>query len=446
MIQTAINSFLMPEAIMDTPRLFTAIAEWLSVFVYLFMYKRRKNGAILVGYCAIFFVLIALNQFVAGGLPIFWWIPTMLLAVGIMYAFMYVTLDIKPFDCGLLCSHSFVAAELGASLYRQLYVWQVSRMSDSFLVSFLTMLVIYAIAFFLYYRVEKDTFPSTRSLKITKSELLAAILTAFGAFLMSNISFVWSDTPFSVTGNLLYVRTLVDFGGLLMLITQQDRRNELMVRQEKNAIDQLFQKQYEQYKLTLDNSELLRKEMHDLKHYLIALRGEEDPVKREEVLSDMEQAIAIQESFMNTGNNVLDVILTAKSLACNKAHIALSAMVDGSLLSDVHVKDICSLFGNILDNAIEAAQQVDDVDLRIINLTMQKKNQFIVIECENYCNEDLDKKNLPKTSKKDVIHHGYGLKSIRQVAEKYQGGMSIDLENNWFKIRVLLGMSTYSRK
>ncbi|MCF0187584.1 MAG: GHKL domain-containing protein, partial [Bacteroidaceae bacterium] len=39
-----------------------------------------------------------------------------------------------------------------------------------------------------------------------------------------------------------------------------------------------------------------------------------------------------------------------------------------------------------------------------------------------------------------------GLKSIRQVAEKYQGGMSIDLENNWFKIRVLLGMSAYSRK
>ena len=98
---------------------------------------------------------------------------------------------------------------------------------------------------------------------------------------------------------------------------------------------------------------------------------------------DMEQAIAIQESFMSTGNRVMDVILTTKSLQCQKKKITLNAMVDGDLLADIHVKDICSLFGNVLDNAIEATQQLEDEEKRIITLSVRRRNQFIIVECEN---------------------------------------------------------------
>ena len=431
-------TFFKPEILQDTPRFFTAIAEWLAVFIYLFMFKKRYTGPRLWLSCAIAFFIIAAQQAVAGVLSIYWWIPSMILSVAMMYIFMYVILDITPLDCGLFTSTAFVLAELSASLSRQLYVWLIAERTDTFLASFIFMILIYSIVYYFFYRIQKDNIPDTVDLGTTLSELSGAVITALGAFFMSNISFVWTNTPFSATSNMLYVRTLVDFGGLLMLITQQDRRTQLMIKHEKDAIDQLFHKQYNQYRQTLDNSELLRKEMHDLKHYLAALRGEDDPVKREEVLADMEQAIAIQESFMNTGNQVLDVILTGKSLACSKAKITLSAMVDGSLLEGIHVKDICSLFGNILDNAIEATQQVEDVDMRLINLSMHKTNQFIVIECENYFTSKISSSDMPRTTKNDTIHHGYGLKSINQVADKYHGGMTISVENNWFKIKVLL--------
>lgn len=228
-----------------------------------------------------------------------------------------------------------------------------------------------------------------------------------------------------------------------MLMTQMGRRNEFAIKIENDEINRLFKKQYEQYRLAIDNSEILRKEMHDMKHYLAALKGEEDPVRRSEVLADMERAIAIQESFLNTGNQVLDVILTTKSLQCQKRGITLQTMIDGKVLSNIHVKDLCSLFGNILDNAIEATQQVKSKDKRLINLSVRLHKQFIIIECENYSENPVEiekSRALPGTTKEDKIRHGFGLKSIQKVAEKYGGAMRIASQEGWFKVQVLLGV------
>ncbi|MCR5031950.1 MAG: ATP-binding protein, partial [Lachnospiraceae bacterium] len=153
---------------------------------------------------------------------------------------------------------------------------------------------------------------------------------------------------------------------------------------------------------------------------------------------------------MNTGNRVLDVVLTTKSLQCQKKDITLNAMVDGDLLSSIHVKDICSLFGNLIDNAIEATQMLEDPEKRLITLSVRNRNKFIIIECENYANDPSGNlKNsrsrslfggrlLPRTTKPDAVRHGYGLKSITQIAEKYDGAMKCSYEDGWFKVKVLL--------
>ncbi len=445
------SSFLNPVALQDTPRLFTAIAEWLAVFVYFNIYRRRSHGKDYVLQCMIALIIQVVFQFIAGLLPLWFWIPSMAVAVGLMYLSLYIVLDIKPRDCGVLTTHAFVLAEFAASLYKQLHVWLVHRNGNrGLLPSTLLMILVFALTYIIYYRIERDNISPNRDLNITSRELINVLITGIVAFIMSNISFVTTKTPFSASENLLYVRTLVDFGGLLMLMTEMGRRNELAVKNENDAINQLFQRQYEQYKLALDNSEALRKEMHDMKHYVIALKNEDDPEKRAEVLEDMEQAIAIQESFMNTGNQVLDVVLTTKSLQCQKKGITLNAMVDGDLLSAIHVKDICSLFGNLIDNAIEATQILEDPEKRLITLSVRSRNQFIIVECENYANDPsgslkgngrrrtFGSRFLPKTTKSDVVRHGYGLKSITQIAEKYGGAMTCTYEDEWFKVKVLL--------
>ena len=434
------NAFLYPEILQDTPRLFTAIAEWLAIFIYFFVFNRRLKGAKFVSACVISFAIIAGFQYLAGILSIWFWIITMIGAVLLMAASLFIVLDAKPLEIGVITVHAFVLAEFAASLYRQLYVW-ITLLSgkDVFPVSLLMMAVTYGIIYSSYFLFQKRSYRNDISFAITRKDFIGALATGIGVFFMSNISFVWSTTPFSDTGNLLYVRTLVDFGGIMILLTQLGRAYEMAIRTESDAISKLFYKQYEQYKLAVDNSELLRKEIHDMKHYVMALKDEDDPERRAEVLADMELTIAVQEAFMNTGNQVLDVILTTKSLQCENKGITLNAMVDGDILTNIHVKDLCSLFGNILDNAIEATQLVEDTEKRLITLNVHKKNSFIVVTCENYSENHLGAiGNLPSTTKKDKIHHGYGLKSIKQVAEKYGGAMTISENDGWFCVKVLL--------
>ena len=442
-VKMTYNAFLFPEAILDTPRLFTAVAEWLAVFVYFNICRRRVDQKRYIVYCILSATSMILFQFIAGILPIVFWFPMMMGAVGLMYAFLYLVLDVMPKDCGVITVHAFVLAEFSASVYRQFYVWGCNVISaDTFLYSAITMTVMYTIVYTVYYRVEKANIHPEIPLNINAHELFLVLLTGIGAFIMGNISFVWTETPISAGGSLLYVRTLVDFAGMLMLMTQMGRRNELAIKTENDEINRLFKKQYEQYRTAVENSELLRKEMHDMKHYLAALKSEENPVRRNEVLADMEQAIAVQEAFMNTGNQVLDVILTTKSQQCQKRGIILQAMIDGTALSGIHVKDICSLFGNILDNAIEATQQVPCADKRLINLSVRRQKEFIIIECENYSENVIEiekSRALPSTTKGDKIRHGIGLKSIRKVTEKYGGAIMISSQDGWFKVRILLG-------
>lgn len=446
-----LNAFLNPVIIQDTPRLFTAIAEWLAVFVYFNIYKRKIHGMKYIVSCISLLIVQVVYQFFAGLLPLGFWIPTMFGAVVLMYESLYIVLDIGRKDCWVVTTHAFVLAEFAASFYRQIFVWYGILNEDySFTSSLCMVILVYPLVYGIYYYFERDNFSPDRNLNISMKELLGILATGIGAFIMSNISFINTRTPFSATDNILYVRTLVDFGGMLMLMTQMGRRNEMIARSENTSINQLFQRQYEQYKLAIDNSEAIRKEMHDMKHYILALKAEDDKTKRAEILADMEQAIIVNESFMNTGNKVLDVILTTKSLQCHKKGIILNAMVDGEVLSEMHVKDICSLFGNMLDNAIEATQQIQEEERRLIILNVRNRNKFIIVECENCIDVsavEIKSKNvrrqykagsLPKTTKADNVKHGYGLKSIAQVADKYGGAMNCLFEDGWFKVKILL--------
>ncbi|KRN07355.1 hypothetical protein FD15_GL002302 [Liquorilactobacillus sucicola DSM 21376 = JCM 15457] len=100
--------------------------------------------------------------------------------------------------------------------------------------------------------------------------------------------------------------------------------------------------------------------------------------------------------------------------------------------------DLCSLLGNTLDNAIESALTISKTEKRLINLRISKKNDFILFSLENYTENDLifnDK--FPLTTKKNKNVHGYGLKSIDYIARKYNGSVTINLDDNWFKLKVL---------
>ena len=104
------------------------------------------------------------------------------------------------------------------------------------------------------------------------------------------------------------------------------------------------------------------------------------------------------------------------------------------------VKDICAIFGNALDNAIECVSQFDDPEKRLVTMSLFRKNQFLMIQFENYTDTPLKlgSNQLPLTTKDNHLYHGYGLKSIQAAAQKYGGSMTLQSKDNWFTLSVLI--------
>lgn len=101
--------------------------------------------------------------------------------------------------------------------------------------------------------------------------------------------------------------------------------------------------------------------------------------------------------------------------------------------------DIYTLFGNALDNAIEANRKIENAKNRWISVQIQRKKGIILIELINpyQGTVDFDESRMPVTSKADRESHGFGTKSIRSIIEKYDGQMIIKTEGQKYLIRMI---------
>lgn len=179
---------------------------------------------------------------------------------------------------------------------------------------------------------------------------------------------------------------------------------------------------------------------HDLKHQIAALRAETDEERRKKWLDAMEEEVSAFESMNKTGNRVLDTILAAKVFHCRKHNIQITCVADGKILDFMHVTDICSIFGNALDNAIEYVVTIPEEEKRLIHVSVSAKKSFVFIKIENYCETEIIKneKQLLTTTKADKQNHGFGLSSIYMAVEKYGGSADFVRKNNWFELTMLI--------
>ena len=145
----------------------------------------------------------------------------------------------------------------------------------------------------------------------------------------------------------------------------------------------------------------------------------------------------IYDATIDTGSQVLDVILTDKSIYCDRNRIRFGCMIDGENLGFISSMDMASLFGNLIDNAIEAVMKLKNPEKAIINLTVRTVGGLVMIHCENYYQPGLTLENgLPATTKADKNYHGFGMKSIRFVVEKYGGAMVLSPEEDVFSVNI----------
>jgi sensor histidine kinase regulating citrate/malate metabolism len=153
----------------------------------------------------------------------------------------------------------------------------------------------------------------------------------------------------------------------------------------------------------------------------------------------MEEEIHQFEDLNRTGNPVLDTIVTSKSILCHKEGITLHCVADGKTLDFMDPMDLSALFGNILDNSMEAVRKIPDPEQRLIRLAVSRKKGFVRIVAENrYDGEIVFRQGLPLTSKQDPGYHGYGVSSIKNTVEKYGGSTRIQTREGWFCLNILI--------
>lgn len=424
------------------PRIYTALAEWIACVIYIYPLKKRFGKGKLFIVLALAGILQILLQELAGSFPFALWIPGTLMNILFMLLVIYLCCAMNFKDAVYWCASALVTSEVVASLEWQVYCFAVwNGMENNMRNATLFFILIFAVLFTLIFLLKKRIVSWDTGIHVTTKEMLIAVIAATIIYSMSNIGFVLeSALSGNATGSsLFHIRTLVDFCGFCILYIQQNQRHEAFLKKELTFIHNIFELQYEQYRSYKENSEFINQKCHDLKHQIDVIRSEQDVEKRESYLQEMEKMIKHFKTDIVTGNGVLDTILTRKNAYCVAHNINFTCIADGKLLDFLETLDICSIFGNALDNAIEYVEKNPDPDKRMIKLKIFSQNSFLMICLENYCEEKLDLlQGFPDTTKEDKKNHGYGLKSIRYTVEKYRGTMTLHTENNWFVMRILI--------
>lgn len=225
---------------------------------------------------------------------------------------------------------------------------------------------------------------------------------------------------------------------LLVLMLQYVLYAENVRRKEYEIVKQLLYENGKQYAQQRETIDAINRKCHDLKHQIAALkqmRAEE----RNEQIDEIERVVMIYDMKIDAKNQALNTILMDKQLLCLEKNVRLSFFGDGSLLDFVDTVDLYTLFGNAIDNAVECVSEFEDEKERCIDLTIEKQGNFVLVRCNNFYRGTLViKDGFPQTIKPDQANHGFGLKSIKLIAEKYGGTVNIRTDEGVFSLRILL--------
>ena len=181
---------------------------------------------------------------------------------------------------------------------------------------------------------------------------------------------------------------------------------------------------------------------HDIKNNLMITQMMMDEGHIEEAkehIKDMLGNVSSLSQKYATGDDMLDIIVSMKADRMEELGIAftLDGVVDGGL--KMKPMDMCSIFANALDNAIEAASSCESPS---VSLNIKRTDKFFILKITNSAAKKVDADNLMTssgyTSKKDKDHHGFGLMNIRRAVEDYNGVLKAESSDNTFTLSILM--------
>ena len=221
---------------------------------------------------------------------------------------------------------------------------------------------------------------------------------------------------------------------LMALTVQMVLSKAVELKAEKDSISLLWQEDRKQYELSKKTIDTINIKYHDLKH---TLRGMNLPEEEAKAIKD---AVRVYGSRVETGSEALDVLLTENALRLNEEGILLTYTGNGENLNFMSTMDIYSLFGNAVENAVEAVRQVKDPEKRVIDIVTERMGDMLNVTVTNFFDGTLRMEDgLPLTRKtEEEGFHGFGIKSMKLIAQKYGGSLEVSTKGDLFVLTIYL--------
>lgn len=212
--------------------------------------------------------------------------------------------------------------------------------------------------------------------------------------------------------------------------------------EEKHKLDlelqhiKLEHKYFSDVNNALEEIRILR---HDMRGELAIIHGYNEMNQRDKIRNHIEKKLSEMDVKLIPkldNDNIMTSLLNFKIKEAQSFNIETDIQSNLSEETAIYIDkdDICRILNNVLNNAIEACRKCED---KYIKLQINTVNNYLVIKCENtYSGKVMIEDGIIRTLKKDKDKHGYGLKSINNIANKYEGFMDIHYDDNIFYVEI----------
>ncbi|GAA0106223.1 ATP-binding protein [Paraclostridium sordellii] len=210
-------------------------------------------------------------------------------------------------------------------------------------------------------------------------------------------------------------------------------------KNEENLLKEKIDMQYNYYLNLQESQNKVKRLYHDMSNHIMCIKtmsSEQEDLNN--YIDGISKNLNEFKEIYNTGNMILDIILNEKQAKCNENDISLYCDINFSKCNFIEMTDVCSIFSNIIDNAIEACNKINNGE-KYIKIRGTVVKSYYVIRCENSkINKIKIKNNKIITSKKDKFIHGIGLKSVKSSLKKYDGELEIEDFESEFLLQIYI--------
>ncbi|MCC0690902.1 sensor histidine kinase [Clostridioides sp. ZZV14-6387] len=230
---------------------------------------------------------------------------------------------------------------------------------------------------------------------------------------------------------------------LILIAKKLQQYNTLMV--ENNMIKNVLKSESEYYEDIEKKYLKTRLLSHDMKNHLLCINAMiKKGIDVTSYLDNLQGEIHGNDLFFNTGNFILDSILSEKKEICDKNDIELRTGINFSHCEAIELVDVCHIFSNILDNAIEAYNKIDSGNRKIC-IKGDVMQNFYLIRVENTKVNEIITKNGDIVTDKTGPFHGFGIRSIKNSVNKYGGNVVIEYDDDKFVVKIAIPLKNVKK-